>query len=289
MSGLFRFTVRFSGISVAFCLPSPIVLPEHFSALEGEPDAKADDTYNVVLLEEPLTPPGEMAASVSEARIFQTEKGWLHIYPALGDGKGCQVACLFCSDGFHTLYYPASRWQEYSRIWCCTHLLCPEQLLLRHDAILLHSALVMLEGKAILFCGASGAGKSTQAELWHRHLGADILNGDRTVIRKTSDGFTGGGSLWSGTSGIYRREYAPIAGIFLVEHGPRNRIDPLGFDAFKPLLTQTLTNSWDEAFMAKAVGLISDLMDQIPVYRLSCRPEKEAAELAYQVLFKRGT
>ena len=195
MDGPFRFTVRFSGITVQFRLPNPIRLPHHFASLLCEDTDQPDECYTLELLTEPLIPREPMLQSNGEARIYHTEKGWLHIYPALGDGIGCQVACLFCPDGYHTIYYPAFRWAEYSRVWNCTHLICGEQLLLRHDALLLHSSAVLHGGKTVLFSGPSGAGKSTQARLWQEHLGAQIINGDRTVIRKTSEGFFGGGSI----------------------------------------------------------------------------------------------
>ena len=285
MNNGFRFTIRFSGITVQFRLPSPIVLPDHFAKLQCEDTDRPDECYTLELLTTPLAPKEPMLRSVGEARIYHTEKGWLHIYPALGDGNGCQVACLFCSDGYHTIYYPASRWEEYSRVWCCTHLICGERLLLRQSALLLHSSAVLYRGKAVLFSGPSGAGKSTQARLWQEHLGAKILNGDRTVIRKMAKDFWGGGSMWSGTSGIYSPDHAPIAGIFLVEHGTENRLERLGFDAFKPLLTQTVLNSWDPDFMDRATLLLSELMDRVPIYRLSCRPQRSAVELVCNMLF----
>ena len=285
MDGAFRFTVCFSGITVQFRLPGPIELPAHFAALRCPDTEQPDECYTLELLTEPLMPREPMVRSIGEARIYHTEKGWLHIYPALGDGNGCQVACLFCSDGYHTIYYPASRWEEYSRVWCCAHLICGERLLMRHDALLLHSSAVLYRGKAVLFSGPSGAGKSTQARLWQEHLGAEIINGDRTVIRKTADGFLGGGSMWSGTSKIYSPDCAPIAGIFLVQHGTEDRLERLGFEAFKPLLTQTIVNSWDPVFMDRVTQLLAELMDHVPIYRLSCRPQQSAVELVRSTLF----
>lgn len=285
MNGGFRFTIGFSGITVQFRLPGPIELPAHFADLQCADPTLPDECYTVELLTEPLIPTSAMVRSIEEARIYDTQKGWLHIYPALGDGNGCQVACLFCPDGRHTVYYPASRWEEYSRIWCCTHLICGERLLLRHDAVLLHSSVVLYQEKSVLFSGPSGAGKSTQARLWQEYLGATVLNGDRTVIRKIGEDFFGGGSMWSGTSGIFRPDFAPIAGIFLVEQGTENRLERLGFEAFKPLLTQTIVNSWDPAFMSQVTQLLAELMDRIPIYRLTCLPNAEAVELARDTLF----
>lgn len=156
---------------------------------------------------------------------------------------------------------------------------------MRFNAFLLHSSVVQIHGKSVLFSGPSCAGKSTQAELWRRHLGADILNGDRCVVMKKADGFYGGGSPWCGTSGIHRREQAPIAGIFLVNKAPENRVQRLGFEAFAPLISQTIINSWDIDFMAKISTLYADLLRQVPVYRLDCLPDAAAVKVAYDTLF----
>lgn len=285
MNGSFQFQIRFSGIVVRFILPAPIVLPDFLAALRCEDTAAPTDTYTLRLLTEPLRPATDEVWVEGEAHIYQTDKGWLHIYPALSDEDGCQVACLLCPEGNHTLYYPASRWAYFSENWRCAHLLSGERLLQRHNALLLHSSVVHCRGKAILFSGPSRAGKSTQAQLWADHAGATIINGDRTVIMKKEDGFYGGGSIWSGTSGIYRPEQAPIAGIFLVEKAPFERLERLGSDAFAPLFTQTTLNSWDPDFMARICDLYADLLSQIPVYRLYCRPGREAVELVYQTLF----
>jgi hypothetical protein len=48
-------------------------------------------------------------------------------------------------------------------------------------AVLLHAASVVMHGKALLFAGASGAGKSTTAAIFH-HLGYDVLADDLTEI-----------------------------------------------------------------------------------------------------------
>lgn len=281
----FTFCLGFSGITLRFVLPAPIPIPDNFEPFRCADTDAPDEEYRVVLLNEPLRPSQPLLHQQGYIRIYATEQGWLHIYPDLSDPQGCQVACLFCPDGHHTVYYPASMWAHYSKNWRSGHLICAERMLLRHDAFLLHSSVVQLHGKAVLFCGASGAGKSTQADLWHTHLGAEILNGDRTVLRLTSSGFTGSGSIWGGTSGIYRRKQAPVAGIFLVTQAPENRVVRLRSQAFAPLLSQTIVNSWDTAFMDRIVDLLAALLEQVPVYRLYCRVDREAAELAHDTLF----
>lgn len=279
------FCIRFSGLVVRFELPTPLTLPECFAALRCEDTDRPDAEYQVRLLTEPLLIDGEPVHQNGTVTIYPTDKGWLRVYSALTAADGCQVACLLRPNGHHTLYYPASRWDFYREGWHCSHLLGGEALLLRHNAFLLHSSVVMVNGKAVLFCGPSGAGKSTQARLWEQFAQAQILNGDRCVVMKKADGFYGGGSIWCGTAATYRPEQAPIAGIVLIKQGSENRLRPMSFDAFVPLLRQITVNSWDSDFMTTVTDLLSELMAQVDIYELECRPDRHAVSMVYQTLF----
>ncbi len=66
---------------------------------------------------------------------------------------------------------------------------------------------------AVLFTAPSGTGKSTQAELWRKHRGASIINGDCTLIAEDDGVFTAFGFPFSGTSGIFENRKAPIAAV----------------------------------------------------------------------------
>lgn len=56
-------------------------------------------------------------------------------------------------------------------------------ILAERGMLVLHSSYVLRkEGDAILFSGASGIGKSTQAELWREFASARVINGDRALI-----------------------------------------------------------------------------------------------------------
>lgn len=52
------------------------------------------------------------------------------------------------------------------------------------DGLALHASLVEKDGFGVIFLGPSGMGKSTQAKLWEKYLGADFLIGDRPCMRK---------------------------------------------------------------------------------------------------------
>lgn len=169
------------------------------------------------------------------------------------------------------------------QIWS---FIAPEVGLLAHQAFILHSSFVEWNGNGILFTAPSGTGKSTQAELWKQYKGADIYNGDRTVIRKIKDVYHGFGSPYAGSSGIYRNESAPIRAIVVLTQATENQIQRLqGKQAFFALFRETLMNTWDSAYMENMTDLLLDAAASIPVFQLACRPDQGAVELVRKTLF----
>ncbi len=161
-----------------------------------------------------------------------------------------------------------------TNIW---NYLAFEDVLINHQAFILHSSFISWQNNGILFTAPSGTGKSTQADLWKKYEDADIYNGDRTIIRKIDGKYYGFGSPYAGSSGIYRNESAPIKAIVVIEQGPDNVIRRLhGREAFLPLFRETLMNTWNKEYMEKMTDLLMDAACQIPIYHLSCRPDQDA-------------
>ena len=159
-----------------------------------------------------------------------------------------------------------------------------ETMLLQHKGLLLHASLIKYNDRAIAFSGASGVGKSTQAELWRRYQNAEILNGDRAALRNTENGWMAYGSPYAGTSGIYRKESAPLAAIVVLRQGQENRLRQLsGAEALRSLYPELTVHRWQKDFVEKATELGAQLVEQTPVYLLECRPEENAV-----LLLKKG-
>lgn len=155
-----------------------------------------------------------------------------------------------------------------------------ETMLLQHKGLMLHASLIKYEGKAIGFTGPSGVGKSTQAELWRHCLGAEVLNGDRAALRLTEAGWMGYGSPYAGTSGIYRKDSAPLQALVVLRQGAENRLQKLSAtDAFRAIYPELTIHRWDKQFTAEAVDLCLALLSQVPVYLLECLPDAEAVQL----------
>lgn len=162
-----------------------------------------------------------------------------------------------------------------------------ERLLLHYDALLLHSALVRWNDRAVLFTAPSGTGKSTQANLWERYENADVLNGDRAALRHHGNIWLACGLPYAGSSGIYRNESAPIAAIVYLRQAPQNRISRItSTEAMRLIYPELTIHRWDAGFVNKAVDLFLDLISQVPVYILECLPDEGAVQVLKEQLVK---
>ena len=142
--------------------------------------------------------------------------------------------------------------------------------------LVLHSSyIVTRQGQGILFSGPSGIGKSTQAALWQRYAGAEIVNGDRALVRP--DTGTVSGVFYAGTSGISRNVTAPLQAVALLEQGSENRITALRpQEAFARLLSQCAYYQRDAASAARMTELAALLVTNVPVRQLTCRADGDA-------------
>lgn len=156
-----------------------------------------------------------------------------------------------------------------------------ERMLLEKEGFLLHASLINWQGKGIAFSAASGIGKSTQASLWERYRNAEIINGDRAGIRRIEKGvYYAYGSPMAGSSGVVKNKKVPLNSIVLLRQAKENRIRRAGVkEAFTALYKETLMNTWNPIFMQKMTELLFQVVSEVPIYILECRPDEEAVEI----------
>lgn len=166
-------------------------------------------------------------------------------------------------------------------------LIAFEDILCNNEAFILHSSYIKWKNKAILFSAPSGIGKSTQANLWEKYENAEIINGDRVVIRKNYNKWNAYGLPFAGSSHIYKNIKTPIEAIVILRQGKENKISKLSqIDGFKYIYSETTVNSWNEKFVDKISDIISTLVKDIPVYLLICKPDVESVKLLKNTLQK---
>lgn len=172
------------------------------------------------------------------------------------------------------LHQPALREDWFFSI-CAFH----RQLLLR-DACVLHASYVDICGEAILFTGPSGMGKSTQAGLWVEHACAQVINGDRALLKKHEGKWHVFGYPTCGTSGICINRNLPLRAIVVLSQAPENRIEALSPAAkIRALTAATELYPWVSDEFDMALKIASDVSAHVPVIRLCCRPDRDAVDV----------
>ena len=151
--------------------------------------------------------------------------------------------------------------------------------------LVFHSSALDDNGQGIVFIGHSGAGKSTQVDLWSQEPGVIAMNDDRIAVRMEADGPMCYGTPWGGTADIARNHAAPLAALIVLEQASENAIQPVAPAAAASLLAaRAFLPYWDPALMQRALANLNAILAHVPIYRLRCRPERAVIPLVRSVL-----
>ena len=156
-------------------------------------------------------------------------------------------------------------------------------------ALMVHASAVVVGGKAYLFLGKSGTGKSTHAYLWLKNVtGAEHLNDDNPVLKMVDDKAYVCGSAWSGKGKIYKNEIYEVGGIVRLAQAPQNHMERrTGAKAFALVYTSCSKLPWNEQCMENICSTLGRVVASTPIYYLECLPNDEAALLSFNTMKKR--
>ena len=146
----------------------------------------------------------------------------------------------------------------------------------------IHASTISYQGKAYLFLGISGTGKSTHSQLWLKSFeGAELVNDDKPIIRIMDNGEVRAfGSPWSGKTACYRNVNYPVAGIVKLNQAPHNKIRRLKpVEAYFILLQSINGKRWDNTVSNDLHRLEEEIVRRVPMWHLECLPDGEAAKL----------
>lgn len=159
-------------------------------------------------------------------------------------------------------------------------------LLAMRGDLVLHASAAAVEGRAVLFCGPTGRGKSTLA-LALGEAGHEVLGEDGVAISLEPDGpvaYPGARGIRVrslGADGARRTDLAPDPGpgepppcpvaavVLLGERGGALTVEPLEAALALALLTPNLTHSGGRAAIAAAFGRLAGLLHTVPAFRAS--------------------
>jgi MoaA/NifB/PqqE/SkfB family radical SAM enzyme len=218
--------------------------------------------------------------------ISRQDGSWFYrgISPDESD-PGLHRMAVFASDYRHgTIYSPESD-ADYVRTeaWPSLSLFPTDQiwlapLLADRNAVLLHSAAVILNGQGLLFAGHSEAGKSTTVTMLRNAareangrppVRAEILCDDRNIVRRSGIWRVHG--TWShGDVADVSSASAPLRAILFLQQDTDNKIVPLvdRKHIWKRLLVTLIKPMVTVEWWQKEMNVLEQIVNEVPCYTM---------------------
>lgn len=153
----------------------------------------------------------------------------------------------------------------------------------KFDAMVFHASVVACDGEAYAFAAHSGTGKSTHTDLWLRVFGAraEIVNGDKPILRRMGGKWYAFGTPWRGKEKLGGKSSAPLKSICFLERGRENTIVPIDDEAAVARLFGQVLLPNDPVMADKQLALLDHLITSTPTYLLHCNMMPEAAIVSH--------
>ena len=193
------------------------------------------------------------------------------------DDADLQWVGIFNADHTRATIYSPKRFEESVRIyndsWHSLSLFPTDQvwiapLLADRNAVLLHSAGVILNGRGLLFVGHSDAGKSTTVNMLKGR--AEILCDDRNVARRGNSGWRIHGTWSHGDVAEVSPASAPLRAIMFLQQNTRNEIVPLTDrkEIWKRLLATLIKAMVTAEWWHREIDVLEQIVNEVPCYTM---------------------
>jgi hypothetical protein len=146
-------------------------------------------------------------------------------------------------------------------------------ILAQRGGFLLHAASAICDGRAYLFSGVSGAGKTTMTRLAPADI--TLLTDEISYLRPSADGYSAFGTPFAGELARAGENCtAPVSALFFLEKGTENRVDELSSaEAVRRLMRNILFFAEDKALVEKLFATACDFVARVPIRRLTFYPD----------------
>jgi hypothetical protein len=135
-------------------------------------------------------------------------------------------------------------------------------------------------GNGHLFCGQSGAGKTTMTRLWRNEPGVTILSDDRIVLRKMENKISMYGTPWHGEAMLASPSRAPLTAVYFLEKGQKNElVAQKTSDSISRLFACSFPPFYNRDALNFTLGFLEEVVKKIPCYELRFKPDKNVVNL----------
>jgi hypothetical protein len=152
-------------------------------------------------------------------------------------------------------------------------------ILARQGGFLLHAASAIRGGKAFLFSGVSGAGKTTISRL--APPDATLLTDEISYVRREGNRYLACGTPFAGElARVGENCSAPLSALFLLEKGLQNRIEPISAtEAIQRLLRNILFFADDPELVKLVFQSACEFASLVPIHRLVFVPDQRVWDI----------
>jgi hypothetical protein len=152
-------------------------------------------------------------------------------------------------------------------------------ILAGEGGFLVHAASAVKNGRAFLFAGVSGAGKTTISRLAPSDVA--VLTDEISYVRPGRRGYEAFGTPFAGElARIGANLRAQLEAVYLLVQGPENQIEPVNEpEALQAFLRNVLFFAHDRELVEKVFQNAFDFIGRVPVYRLGFVPDAKVWEL----------
>ncbi len=152
-------------------------------------------------------------------------------------------------------------------------------VLARQGGFLVHSASAIRNGKAFLFSGVSGAGKTTISRL--APPDATLLTDEISYVRREGNRYLACGTPFAGElARLGENQSAPLSALFFLEKGSQNKIEPIGAtEAVQRLLRNVLFFADDAELVKLVFQAACEFASLVPIRRLVFVPDQRVWDI----------
>jgi hypothetical protein len=152
-------------------------------------------------------------------------------------------------------------------------------ILARQGGFLVHAASAIHHGRAFLFAGVSGAGKTTISRL--APADATLLTDEISYVRRAGNAYEAWGTPFAGElARVGENQAAPLSTLFLLEKGPENRVEEISAaEAVRLLLRNILFFAEDTDLVSLVFRSECEFVEKVPVRRLIFVPDERVWEI----------
>ncbi|MBR4435920.1 MAG: hypothetical protein IKS90_07505 [Clostridia bacterium] len=268
---------RFADVNVLIKTDFEFELINKFDEFRYE-FGKPDLTYEYYMQNGFETPDYPPIYTDSFCRVYRKDGITYRYFTAMPDNQyNALITDEAASDGVFKVYLQGLQEPVYFTELRLFNYFAVEHAMALFGGVLLHSSYIIHNGEAILFSAPSGTGKSTQADLWHKHMGSLIVNGDRSLLKIENGAIKVHCLPYCGSSNISNNITAPLKTIVILRQAPYNKITRLRpAEAFKHIYSECSADIWYENDVRVIGDIIETAINTVPVYKLECLPDKDA-------------